>query len=365
MPYSKRQLQRILAPDLVPADDVPNTAERVAETVVRAQTRAVEERSIRQLYALYAAAYTALRNYAVARAERRGLTTGEQTPNAYAWRDEVVSEAERLVVTLTDDVAAEALRGTVSAYSGGMVGRLWLLDMATRADVNIQRPAANAVSSYLTSLLQGLPAGGRGGLPPVLVPVGRDGYNDLIRSLMGREWRQQYADQLDDVVLTIRRAIGQGLVDGDGVSAIMRRVADNMGVVTDRRRGTAGSAARQTYRANFNRVQTIVRTVINQASSNGALSAYRANADILQGYEWLTARDERVCAQCRGLNGTVYKFSDLIRPPAHPNCRCTVIPVILAKVLTPDFEPPRETFGDWARGYGMERELADFLVGAA
>ena len=50
------------------------------------------------------------------------------------------------------------------------------------------------------------------------------------------------------------------------------------------------------------------------------------------GYEWLTARDERVCADCAELDGQFFPFgNEEDMPPLHPNCLCTVIPVLGGK----------------------------------
>ena len=139
----------------------------------------------------------------------------------------------------------------------------------------------------------------------------------------------------------------------------MRFVADAMGVSTDRRKGVAN-------RANYNRVQTITRTWFNTAQNVGAYDAYSANQDILSGAEWLTCRDERVCAICSGLDGKVWSFDDPAReqPPAHPNCRCNIIPVIDPSWLLPDLSrPPGNTFAEFVAALYLEHLLRDFLAG--
>lgn len=335
MPYSKRQLEKLLLPDMLPAKRVKHTAQRVAETVIKQKTFQVEDTAVTEQLRLYRAAFEDIRNAA--------LTAQEQMGMSPATRDRVVAFVRDRLSTLTDDVAATALRAATAAHLGGYYGRLWLLDMTTRSDVAINTPRVEAVMNVLRE----------------------DVYDQLIRDMLGREWRETYAIELDDLVNRIRRSLGNSLINGEGMDEAMRQVADAMGVTTDRRRGPIGSAQRAGYRANFNRVQTLTRTVIQTQSNRGAINAYEANADILSGYEWLTARDERVCPQCRGLDGTIHKFGSKFQPPAHPNCRCTVIPVLKPADMGPLDEPPRETFETWARGIGMESELAAFLVGRA
>jgi len=71
---------------------------------------------------------------------------------------------------------------------------------------------------------------------------------------------------------------------------------------------------------------------------------------VVEGKEWLVAFDERTCEFCMSVKGeynldqeffekgdTVtgteggklpVNFSNVEAPPLHPNCRCTIIPVI-------------------------------------
>lgn len=327
--------------------DIPHRARRECELFLKRRVFAAEDAAVRWLDTQYRALYATLRSAAYDHADRIGLRKVSQDGNSAAWRRAFLFTAEPLLKAFSDRIAAEMLRRATTVYVGSYVGRVWLLDVTTREDVHIPKTfPRNPIASALS-------------------PVREDVYDDAIRDLLGREWRAMYGTELDDLILRIRRALNSGLLEGEGIDDVMRRVRDAMGVETDRRRGQLGSAQRAGYRANFNRVQAITRTVINQVSSNAAVEAYRANKDILSGYQWLAARDERVCPQCAGLNGTVYRLNDAIRPPAHPNCRCTVIPMVDYNALVPDDTPPRQSLAAWARDYGMGDALAGFLYGLA
>lgn len=278
-------------------------------------------------------------------AERAGIRKLDGSPNGRRWRDTVTRYAETRITTLTDAVAIESLRAATAGYYGGYYGKLWQLDMMTRQDVRINTPTLREPEQVAR-----------------IADLREDIYSDMIYNLMGGEWRRQYANELDSTIIQIRRGLGEALYEGEGIDDAMRRVADALGVTTDRRRGQVGSDERRGYRANFNRVQAITRTVINRQSNEGALSAYRANADILDGYEWLAAKDERTCPTCNALNGTRYKLTELRKPPAHVNCRCTITPIVSEQMQIPFDEPPREAFETWSRGFGMEKALIDFLV---
>ncbi len=331
MPYRPAQLKALLRSDLIPKARVPSPALRICETVLRSSLFRIEDDAVVRQLRAYRVAFEQLRTRAAQLHDERGMTT--------AWRDGVTTFATERLHRLGDTVAAEALRATAAAYEGAYYGRLWLLDMTTRAEVDIRAPRVNVLQNVLKE----------------------DLYDDLIQSLLGREWRERYALEMDDLIIRIRRALGEALANGDSVDSAMRRVRDAMGVDSDwqqfrhgRARITSGT------RANFNRIQVLTRTVIQTQANNGTLDAYRANADILNGYEWLTARDERVCPVCRGLDGTIYRLNDSTRPPAHVNCRCTTIPVIAPDAVERGSDPPRETLDAWMRGYGMDAELARF-----
>ncbi|HEX3884759.1 MAG TPA: phage minor head protein [Stellaceae bacterium] len=80
------------------------------------------------------------------------------------------------------------------------------------------------------------------------------------------------------------------------------------------------------------RALTIARTEIIRANNQGNLTAYRESG-VATGKEWATAHDDRVEFTCAA-NATAgpIAFDDDFpsgdeAPPAHPNCRCALLPV--------------------------------------
>jgi SPP1 gp7 family putative phage head morphogenesis protein len=336
MPFTKAQLDRITAPDLIPATRVPHLATRIAESFLKRRLFVFEDAAVLAQQRMYREAYADLRLYANVASESANLSKLGQDRASQDFKNRFMGYVEERLNRLTNDVAAEGLRAATKAWYASYFGRLWLLDVATRADVRIpvEPPPVDKVARQTLQRLK------------------EDVYDDLIRDLLGREWRDQYATELDDLILRIRRSISSGMSAGEGISDIMRRVREEMGVSTDRRSG---------FRANFNRIQTITRSVVNASSNSGAVEAYRRNVDVLDGYQWLTARDERVCVQCRGLDGRIEPLNSSFRPPAHPNCRCTVIPVVRQDILVEYDAPPRQTMSEWADSFGLALFLSDFL----
>lgn len=335
-------MTQVKRPELITLERLPHTSLRKGETYLKRQMFKVENAAVLREQALYQTAFQDIRSIALNTADSFGLQKLSPSRTATAWRDQVMALISARVNRLKDDLLHIAIDATSTALKGAYYGRLWLLDMATKEDVVIKMPVLRSGD--------------------LLRAMTEDVYADLIQSLMGGQWRTQFETELDSLTIEIRRAIGQGVINGEGIDEVMRRVSQSMGVSTDRRRGKVGSAERQSYRANFNRVQAITRTIINQISNAGAISAYKANSDILSGYEWLTAEDERVCPICADLDHTVYSFHNKKQPPAHPNCRCTVIPVIKPDALEHPHAAPRRTLEKWAQGYGMDKELVNFLM---
>ncbi len=73
------------------------------------------------------------------------------------------------------------------------------------------------------------------------------------------------------------------------------------------------------------RAELIAKTEIASAYLHGQIAQYRKN-----GYEWArwSAAAERTCGYCISRDGVVFEMDDVENAiPAHPRCRCTLIPV--------------------------------------
>lgn len=72
--------------------------------------------------------------------------------------------------------------------------------------------------------------------------------------------------------------------------------------------------------------QRLVRTEYMHALNQGQIESYRA-----KGYtklKWVATMDDKTSEICRKRNGKEYDIDRLPDIPAHPNCRCTMVPVI-------------------------------------
>jgi SPP1 gp7 family putative phage head morphogenesis protein len=121
----------------------------------------------------------------------------------------------------------------------------------------------------------------------------------------------------------IRKALEVSVDEGEGIEQAQRRI-------------------RTVFKeATTSRARAIARTEIQHSSNYASVEAWK-QSEVVSGKEWLTAFDEATCPECEALDGKTVGldsefpvdddlFADAEEPPAHVNCRCTLIPVIKEK----------------------------------
>ena len=115
----------------------------------------------------------------------------------------------------------------------------------------------------------------------------------------------------------IERSIAQGIVDGDGIDQIVRRI-----------RGTR--AFNGVFKGIRRDAEAITRTAITHVSARAREETFSKNDDIVKGYQYVATLDSRTTVICASLDGQVFEPNKGRRPPQHINCRSTVIPVTKA-----------------------------------
>lgn len=91
----------------------------------------------------------------------------------------------------------------------------------------------------------------------------------------------------------------------------------------------------------------LVRTANNAASSIAGFNSFKANADVLLGYEWVSTLDSRTTLVCAGRDGKIYAFvENSPLPPAHWGCRSVIVPKVNPKYdLGADADGARPSVG--------------------
>lgn len=112
-------------------------------------------------------------------------------------------------------------------------------------------------------------------------------------------------------------AVRMAVIEGQTVDQLIRRIVGTRsegytnGIINTSRRGA----------------EALARTAINHTVTMARQETFNQNANILKGVQWKATLDGRTSQICQARDGTVYKVDSGPRPPAHPNCRSTMVPV--------------------------------------
>lgn len=125
---------------------------------------------------------------------------------------------------------------------------------------------------------------------------------------------------LEDWVHSIGRAtkgrveqqLRVGLVQGETIRQISDRLRGPEGI--------PGFARRH--------AETVARTAATHVSAQARMATFRANRDIVKQVRFIATLDARTSEICASHDGEVYSVDSGPRPPLHPRCRSTVVPVV-------------------------------------
>jgi len=140
------------------------------------------------------------------------------------------------------------------------------------------------------------------------------GFDWTLANQNAAEWANSYSSTiLNEINATTQRRVGtsvsQWIQNGDSLGKLRQELTPMFGE---------------------QRADLIASTEVTRAYSEGNRIAYR-DSGVVNDIEWRTARDERVCPICGALHGQRGRLSEGVQnmfPPAHPRCRCWIVPVI-------------------------------------
>lgn len=126
----------------------------------------------------------------------------------------------------------------------------------------------------------------------------------------------------------IKNQLVAGILAGEGIEKLKKRIRETY----------AGIKPREAER--------VARTESIRTANATTQDAFRRSG-VVTGKQWFTALDERVDGECAALDGKIVDidenfeelegvptpYKDVPYPPLHPNCRCTLSPVIISKSL--------------------------------
>jgi SPP1 gp7 family putative phage head morphogenesis protein len=139
----------------------------------------------------------------------------------------------------------------------------------------------------------------------------------------------------------IAQIVGEGVARGWGPKRLERQIVEALEGTTD----AAGKTSRMGLRQ---RAEVIARSELANAYVKGAI-----DHNLAEGFayiRWVAATDERTCRWCLSRHGRIFP-ADQVIIPAHPQCRCTPVPLSADDVQEED-PVIRDTLldGDFWRG---------------
>lgn len=120
--------------------------------------------------------------------------------------------------------------------------------------------------------------------------------------------------QVDAVTGVIRRGVFEGKTNAELVREIRgtRALRYSDGILATTKR----------------QAEAVVRTAVQHVSHVARLETMAANATAVKQYEWVSTLDNRTSEICQSLSGQRFPVGEGPVPPAHVNCRSTIVPVL-------------------------------------
>lgn len=172
---------------------------------------------------------------------------------------------------------------------------------------------------------------------------------DKQASLLSKQFEKQFKNIYDSIALkdsgyfgtidnsTVQQMINQiWCADGKSWSQriwtntdkLQQTLNDNLidCVLTGKKTSELKKTLQNDFQASYTRADTIVRTEMAHIQTQAAQQRYKDLG--IQEVEIWADEDERRCDMCGKLHEKRYKVNEQVPIPAHPRCRCCVIPVV-------------------------------------
>lgn len=123
----------------------------------------------------------------------------------------------------------------------------------------------------------------------------------------GKSWSQRIWGNVDK----LQQTLNDGLIEC---------------VVTGKKTTELKNILQERFSVGYNNSDSIVRTEMAHIQTQSAQQRYKDTG--IERYEVWADKDERRCEYCGKLHKTTYPVGTTPPIPAHPRCRCTIIPVV-------------------------------------
>lgn len=140
--------------------------------------------------------------------------------------------------------------------------------------------------------------------------INAEGAKALINSIWvadGKSFSQRVWDDTDKLLETLNEQLLHCIITGKKTTQLKQVLQERFGV-------------------SYNNADTIARTELAHVQTIAAQERYKSYG-ISEVQVWADA-DERRCSECGKLHRKIYPAGASVPIPAHPRCRCTILPVI-------------------------------------
>lgn len=132
------------------------------------------------------------------------------------------------------------------------------------------------------------------------------------------------------------------------------------GGLSERQKSAARHAVHDALLGNDSRsaistASSLVTTQVAALTNAVIQETVQKNPERFQGFLWSAVLDTRVCVRCGAKHGTVAPLDGAL-PPLHPNCRCTLLPLLVGQDI-----PDGITFSQWLKG--KSSDVQDSILG--
>ena len=138
------------------------------------------------------------------------------------------------------------------------------------------------------------------------------------RPFQGKLLKEVYPELAASAFRRVRDTIRAGIVEGRTTDQIVREL-----------RGRAAQGYKDGILAH-NRldVESVVRTALTHTANSARQATYKANDDLVKGWQFTAVLDGRTTMVCMGLDQRVFDVGKGPMPPRHYNCRSASVPIM-------------------------------------
>lgn len=159
----------------------------------------------------------------------------------------------------------------------------------------------------------------------------------------GKSWSKRIWENTEDLAATLNEKLIECVVGGKKTSDLKKALMERFNV-------------------SFSRADALARTELAHIQTQAAKQRY-TDTGIKRVQIWAD-KDERRCETCGKLHEKIYPVDAQIPIPAHPRCRCCIVPVVdipdeIAEGMQPQEQPPQQEQAQQPQKIARRRDPRD------